>query len=310
MARILVTGGAGYVGFPHCRQLAQRGHEVIVLDDGTSGRSRLDDVRQHALVHEVDITNAPACARTVQNVQPDVVIHLAALHFIPECNRRPVDAVRINVIGTDALLKGCAAVPGLARVVVTSSAAVYPVTDVFSRESDPPGPTDIYGITKATNEWQARRFTEETGVTTVAVRLFNVFGPGETNPHLLPEIIAQLKAGRHRLALGNPTPKRSYVFIDDVVDAFEAMAMAPLPDGFHIMNLGHREEASVIDLLRMISSSLGAELSAEQDPARVRPSDRPFLRCDPDLTAQLTGWIAKFSIEAGVREFLRREGLA
>lgn len=309
MAKVLVTGGAGYVGLPLCRQLALQGHDVVVIDNGTSGRERLREARRHAVVCEVDITDADACMRTIQDERPAVVVHLAALHFIPECNRRPVDAVRINVLGTQAVLDGCADLPGLSRVLVTSSAAVYPVTDAFCQETDAVDPTDIYGITKAANEWQARQFAHRTAVSTVAVRLFNVFGPGETNPHLLPEIVDQLKRGRTRLSLGNPHPRRSYVFIDDVVDGFEAMINASLPPGFHTFNLSHREEASVTDLLDILSKQLGVTLVAERDPARMRASDRPFLRCDPSLTLRLTGWKARYSIEDGLRELLRHEGL-
>ena len=107
-----------------------------------------------------------------------MAVHLAAIHFIPKCNRRPVDATRIKVLGTESLLRCCRGVPSIRRVIVTSSAAVYPISDEALADDSPAAPTDIYGITKATNEWQAERFAEDTGLEVLSVRLFNVFGPG------------------------------------------------------------------------------------------------------------------------------------
>lgn len=307
MARIVVTGGAGYVGLPLSRRLVDRGHDVTVIDTGISGADRLDQVRTFARVETADITDPAACASAVERAAPEKVMHLAAIHFIPECNRRPVDAVRVNVLGTQNVLNACAQARSLSKVLITSSAAVYPIADAFFKETDAIGPTDIYGITKATNERQGQEFAMNTGVQTVAVRLYNVYGPGETNPHLLPDIVEQLRVGKTRLALGNVTPKRCYVYIDDVVDGFEAMLETAFPDTFSILNLGRREEASVTELLALASVALGKALSSEGDPQRVRPSDRPFLRCDPDLTAALTGWRAETSIADGLRRLLRHE---
>jgi UDP-glucose 4-epimerase len=309
VARILVTGGAGYVGSPLVAQLSGAGHDVSVLDDGTSGADRLARVGALARVFKADMTKIDDCRRVVGESVPEVVIHLAALHFIPECNRRPVDAVRLNVIGTQNVLDACERLPHVNRVIVTSSAAVYPPSDVHYPESHPTGPTDIYGTCKAVNEWQAEQFASRTGISTVTVRLFNVFGPGETNPHVVPEIIEQLRSGKRRLGLGNVAPKRSYVYIDDVVSGFAAIATAPFEATHTIVNLGQRDEASVADLLEMASDALGEPVEAIADPDKMRPSDRPFLRCDPTRLEMLTGWRARVNIAEGMRKLLEYEGL-
>ena len=310
MARILITGGAGYVGLPLVRRLELAGHNVCVIDNGASGRNRLDQVTKLATFCSLtDVTDRGGILAAFRAFKPEIVIHLAALHFIPECNRRPVDAVRVNVLGTQAVLTAAATVGTVHRVVVTSSAAVYPVAENWFVESDRIGPTDIYGITKATNEHQAEVFAKETGISTIAVRLFNVFGPGETNPHVLPAIIEQLKAGGTRLQLGNVAPKRSYVFIDDVVAAFDAIASSAFPDVFAILNVGNPEEASVSDLLHMMSSLLGVELIVQPDASRTRISDRQFLRCDPNLIMKLTTWRPSHTIREGIRKLLLHESL-
>jgi len=307
--RILVTGGAGYVGFPLCQKLHRRGDHVIVVDSLATTAGREPALAAFADIKRVDITDRAACLSAIVEAEAEVVVHLAALHFIPDCNRRPADAVRINVLGTQNVLDGCAAAPSVRRVVVTSSAAVYPVSDCFMRETAKAEPSDIYGITKAVNEGQAAELARATGISTVAVRLFNVFGPGETNPHVVPAIIDQLRAGKHRLDLGNVSPKRCYVYVDDVVDGFEAIAGAVLPDRFTTLNLGTSEEASVGELIDMMSAMLATRLEVANDPERRRPSDRQYLRCDPTLIKSLTGWQADHSIQAGLRQLLASEQL-
>jgi UDP-glucose 4-epimerase len=309
VVRILVTGGAGYVGFPLCRQLANHGHDIIVIDNLVTTSDCLPALQQFVRVEQVDITDGAACVAAVAQARPECVVHLAALHFIPECNRRPVNAVMINVVGTQNVLDACSRVPDISRVVVTSSAAVYPVSDEFMQEESLAGPTDIYGITKAANERQGQQFAQVTGITTVAVRLFNVFGPGETNPHVVPEIIEQLRSQKYSLALGNVSPKRCYVYVDDVVDGFEALVTASLPPGYTTVNLGTSEEASVSELVDMISEMLGTRIEIRSDAARTRASDRPFLRCNPERMASLTGWRARWSIHEGLRQLLIAEHL-
>jgi UDP-glucose 4-epimerase len=292
--RVAVTGGAGFVGVPLCRQLASRGHEVLVVDTLASGEGRRRLVEPHARLAVVDVTNQPALRRTFEEFAPDGVVHLAALHFIPDCNRRPVDATCTNVVGTQSVLTACRDLEGLSRVVVTSSAAVYPISDEFMTEATSPAPTDIYGITKAANERQAAEFTRETGVSTVAARLFNVIGVGETNPHVVPAILEQMQNG-DVLQLGNVTAKRCYIDVEDVADAFVALLQVAA-EGPAVFNVGRREEASVEEIVALAAEISGRPLQIAYDPARGRASDRPFLRCDPARLQAASGFVARRSL--------------
>src|SRR5207247_1130965 len=111
LMRILVTGGAGYVGFPLCQKLHRRGDHVIVVDSLATTAGREPALAAFADIKRVDITDRAACLSAIVEAEAEVVVHLAALHFIPDCNRRPADAVRINVLGTQNVLDGCAAAP-------------------------------------------------------------------------------------------------------------------------------------------------------------------------------------------------------
>src|SRR5207247_9291952 len=132
---------------------------------------------------------------------------------------------------------------------------------------------------------------------------------GATSPADWRAVVVQPGAGKHRLDLGNVSRKRCYVYVDDVVDGFEAIAGAVLPDRFTTLNLGTSEEASVGELIDMMSAMLATRLEVADDPERRRPSDRQYLRCDPTLIKSLTGWQANHSIQAGLRQLLASEQL-
>src|SRR3990172_11074954 len=209
---------------------------VLVLDDESRGDPANVaglDIRRL----KVDVRDRAAVENAFSDMRPDVVIHLAAMHFIPDCNSDPAACLQINVIGTENVLAACR-VGRVRRVLVTSSVAVYPISDEANREIDPADPYDVYGESKLVNELQARRFCLETGIDTVAVRLSNVYGPRETNPHVVPEIMSQLRAGASAVRLGNIDPMRDFIYTRDAAEGFAALTFNPLPAGFHIVNLG------------------------------------------------------------------------
>ena len=195
-----MTGGCGYVGRVLSRRLLER-HDVFVFDSLRHGVrfSSLETERLHLV--PADIRDSDALGAAITEFAPEVVVHLAAIHFIPECEQAPDEAIAINTLGTANVVR--LAPPG-ARVVNISTAAVYAPSDQPHRESAGEiGPMDVYGFTKLHGEHYAQYWAAERNLRATTVRLFNVIGPGETNPHLIPAIVAQLRNGDGVLQLGN-----------------------------------------------------------------------------------------------------------
>ena len=163
-------------------------------------------------------------------------------------------------------------------------------------------PYDVYGESKLTNEFQARRFQRETQIDTVAIRLSNVYGPRETNPHVIPEIMTQLIAGKRKIALGNIDPKRDFVYTSDVARGFVDLALQPLSGGFHVVNLGSGKEYSIRELLEKLSSIVGEAVVYEKDPTRFRTTERMHLVADIECIQRLIGWQPQVSIDRGLKE--------
>jgi len=303
--RILITGGAGFIGSALGDHLMALGHEVAVLDDLSFGRRVLAKVPD-ARFFQLDIRDRKAVKGAIDRYSPDQVLHLAAVHFIPYCNAHPVEATDINVMGTMSVLDACAANSGVGQVFVASTAAVYPISDGAMAEDHETGPMDIYGITKLAGERLAHEYHLRTGVPTMVGRFFNAFGPNETNPHLIPEIQRQVLTGQRTLKLGNLDPKRDFIHTEDMGRAMAALMAAEVP-GFEVYNIGRGIEYSVRDIVEAFERMLGEELSIEVDPSRVRKVERMHLLADVGKLKRVTGWEPTWDIDEGVATLLKED---
>jgi len=278
-------------------------HEVLAIDSLRYGPWRFseNELGKFRRAH-TDIREGKILEPLVGEFRPETIIHLAAIHFIPECEAQPQDAVSTNVQGTLELLRFC---PPNCRFVFTSSAAVYTPMDTPHCELESEvGPVDVYGFSKLHGEDYVTYFGALRGFETVIVRLFNVIGPGETNPHVLPEIIKQLKCGRRSLQLGNVHPKRDYIHVWDVARGFIQMATQPIPADEAmpvIVNLGSGRSYSVSEIVDHLSKIVGDTIDIVVDPARVRQVDRPNLVSDNSRIQRIFDWSPQYDLGRGLR---------
>jgi UDP-glucose 4-epimerase len=300
---VLVTGGAGFIGSALCQALVDRGSSVVVLDDLSFGRAEfLPAANGSCRLVRADLRDEEQVAGVLREFRPRQVYHLGAIHFIPYCNAHPEDTFEINVNGTRNLLAACRRTPP-ELLLLASTAAVYPVDRSPCRESDDTGPIDVYGRTKLMAEDLCRAFHEETGIPTRLARFFNAFGPRETNPHLIPEILTQLAAGGSVLRLGNLDPVRDYVHVRDLVAGVLAMA-GDARAGIDVFNVGSGRGVTVSEVVAVFEAALGRRLSIEQDRARLRAVERPALVSDNGKLSRATGWAPRVALEAGIAELV------
>lgn len=304
MKRILMTGGAGFIGSHLTKKLLELNYYVLVIDNLSTGKKDYLPLFSGNLEFvKADITDKVLLANILEKFNPEIVIHLAAIHFIPYCNEHPVKVSEVNIMGTRNLLKCCRKVkPDI--FLFASSAAVYPIRDGANSEDSPVGPINIYSLTKVVGEDITKLFHLETGIRTIVVRLFNVYGPTETNPHVIPEIVTQLRSGGREIELGNLSPKRDYIHVLDVVSAIIAL-LEQFNNGFDIFNIGCEREYSVSEIIEECTQIIGEEIKIRQTKDRIRRSERAHLLANISKIKEATNWSPNIDLREGLRELLQ-----
>jgi UDP-glucose 4-epimerase len=298
---VLLTGAAGLIGRVSARLLDEGGHEVLATD------LLPPPADSHGLPwRRLDVRQGEQVRATLAAFAPDAVVHLAARHFIPWCERFPAATLKTNVVGFQNVIEG---VPraGTRKLVFASSAAVYGPSSRPLAETSALGPDDVYGTSKVMGEQllalaRARR----TGFDAVVLRLFNTIGPGDANPHLVPRLLAELRGGGEQVRLGNLQSVRDFIYVEDVARAIVAAVETELP-GLTSINVGSGRGRSVEEVVRAIEELVGHALRIVSVPARRRTVDRPFLVADIARARALLGWEPAVSFAEGLARTLHAE---
>ncbi|GAB2680745.1 NAD-dependent epimerase/dehydratase family protein [Flavihumibacter cheonanensis] len=301
--RVLVTGGAGFIGSAIIQKLQEKADEVFVIDNLSFGNRSFISIPDDRF-YKLDIRNEAEVVEALDEIQPEIVLHLAAIHFIPYCNKHPFEASDINIRGTMNLLKAIKACGSVKQFFFASTAAVYPILDGPIPETAEKKPLDIYGLTKLVGEELSEKFHLETGIPTIICRFFNAFGPNETNPHLIPEIQQQVNNGKRIIQLGNLDPKRDFIHTSDMANAIDAL-LQHVNMGFEIFNLGRGIEYSVVEVVKAFEAHLDEAIEIEVDPERVRKVERMHLLSDISKITSFTGWKPVVSLEEGIETLIR-----
>jgi UDP-glucose 4-epimerase len=307
--RILVTGGAGYVGSVSVEALVAAGHEVTVVDDLSTGH-------EAAVVDGADLvdgpyTDAESMGRLLEARQIEAVLHCAARSLVGQSIQEPSLYFRDNVAGGIALLEAMRA-GGTGRVVFSSTAAVYGVPDETPiREDAPLRPINPYGETKRAFEGALRWYGSAYGIRAVTLRYFNVAGASERNgevhdpeTHLIPNALAAIEGGTPLTVFGDdyPTPDgtciRDYIHVLDLADAhLLALAATAVEDprtdpvatgGLLVANLGSGGGFSVREVLDTTARVVGREVPHSIGPRRA--GDPPVLVASNARAAEVLGW--------------------
>jgi UDP-glucose 4-epimerase len=299
----LVTGCAGFIGSELSRLLLDAGYEVTGIDNLSRGTERhLDRVSRDPAFHFVqgDIRCARDVERAFEN-PPAFVFHLAARHFIPECAADPAGTYEINIVGSQRVWDAANA-SRAARFLLVSSGDVYKPSAAPHRETDPTEPFNAYGLSKLTAERALMMAHNGSSPTLVIARLFNVYGPGETNPHLLPEILRQVRGGARRIELGNLWPVRDFIFVRDAAEAL--CRLAELPDPPRVVNVGTGGGWSVRELVEILAAATSLTIEVVTAPDKCRAVERDVLRPDISLLTSVTGWRPRSDLSRGLSETL------
>ncbi|MCK4318951.1 NAD-dependent epimerase/dehydratase family protein [Candidatus Micrarchaeota archaeon] len=293
--RVLVTGGAGFIGSSLVKELLKK-NEVVVLDDLSNGKR--ENIPKKIEFIKGSITNRGIVEKAVEGCE--YIFHEAAQISVEESIKHPRKTWDVNIRGTrivlDSALRG-----GVKKVVLASSAAVYGNNqNIPLKESEEIKPISFYGETKKMNELDAGKYYEQ-GLRTTCLRYFNVYGPGqdEDSPYsgVISKFIGSTLKGKRPVVYGDGEQTRDFVFVKDVVKA-NLLAMER-GDG-KIYNIGTGKGISVNELVKVIDKVTGKKIKAEYK--EEKKGDIRHSVADVKKAKEELGFEAEYSIEKGIRE--------
>ena len=302
--KILVTGGAGFIGSHLVDRLVQEGHEVVVVDNLWTGKRR--NLNREARFYKLDIQTS-RLERVFNRERPLLVMHLAAQVDVRRSVEDPIFDAQVNVLGTLNLLEQ-AVKYGTRKVVFASSGgAIYGEQDVYpAPESHPIRPLSPYGISKLNAEQYLAYYQRVSGIQYVILRYSNVYGPRQ-DPEGEAGVVAiftgKMLAGEQPIINGNGRQTRDFVFVDDVVEANLAV-MGKEVQG--VYNVGTAEETSINDLFRLLVELTNASCKELHGPAKKGEQARSVV--DIARLRQELGWEPKVPLREGLTrtvEFFR-----
>jgi UDP-glucose 4-epimerase len=305
--RVLVTGGAGFIGSHVCDWLARSGHEVIILDDLSSGR--VEQINAAARFYQMDLSS-PWLDEMFRIEKPEAVVHLAAQVSVRRSVEDPVYDAQVNLLGTAALLKSSVQ-HGVKRFLFSSTGgAIYGEADVIPTPEDyPPLPVSPYGASKFAAETYLRTFHALHHLSSAALRYANVYGPRQ-DPHGEAGVVAifvkrMLSQEKVRIN-GDGRQTRDFVYVGDVA---EANALALDSEAVGAFNVGTGKETDINQIFTVLKELTGYSQTAEHGPPLSGEQRRSVV--DPRLIGKVMGWQPRTDLAQGLQatvEYFRTVG--
>jgi len=299
MSRVVVTGGAGFIGSNVARLLADQGHEVVILDDLSHGYEHLIDRRCRFI--RLSLAEADRLPEALKGAT--AVMHFAASSIIARSFTNPMEYIENNVVNATNLLEAMRQA-GVRKLVFSSSASVYGEPErIPVREDDSKRPLQMYGATKLAFEEVLHAYHSSFGISSVSLRYFNAYGPGDLQQPVtraVPRWIQAALTDRPLRMYWKGEQYRDYVFVDDIARAH--IEVLPL-EGYHVFNVGSGDGILMKDVAGRLGEITGRQLTIED--AGERPGDPMRLVADVSRIREAVGWEARTPLREGLAEAVR-----
>lgn len=304
-AKVLITGGAGFIGSHLADSLLRLGCTVIVLDNFDDFYQGKEENVKHNLsnprymlvrgdIRDASLVNSIAA-------KADIVFHLAAQAGIRYCNADPIKANSVNVDGTINVLNSCR-VNKVKKLVYASSSSVYgePIR-IPMDEDHPTNPISVYGASKLAAEKYCLAYWKSYSLPVVCLRYFSVYGPRGRPDQVIHSFVKSISQNRRPVIYGGGSQSRDFTFISDVVSATILAAIREESTG-HVINVGYGKEYKISTVAMMVASCMNSEILPVHKPAYS--GDFPRTLCSNRKAEQLLGWKAQVSLKEGLAQFV------
>jgi len=293
--KIVVTGGAGFIGSHLVDRLIKEGHRVIVVDNLSTGKK--ENLNQKAKFYKIDICS-PKIPQIFKKEKPETIFHLAALPRVPLSVEKPVLTSKVNILGTVNVFKS-GIDSGAKRIIFASSSSVYGDQKKLPlKESMVPNPISPYGLQKLVCEQFAKLFTNLYNVPIISLRYFNVYGPrtdlDSDYSLVIGKFLKQKAKGKPLTIFGDGEQTRGFCYVEDVVEANILAMKSKRLKGGEVINIGSPKSYSINYLAKLIGG--------EKVYLPPRAGDPKHTKADITLAKKLLGWRPRVNFEDGVEK--------
>jgi UDP-glucuronate 4-epimerase len=306
--KVLVTGGAGFIGSHVCRHLLAEGHALTTIDDFNDfydpalKRANIASLGSGAVLHEGDLRDATFVESVVAEGTFDTIIHLAARAGVRPSLLDPQLYIDTNITGTHNLLAS-ARKAGVKRFVFASSSSVYGLSKVVPFAEDLPLPQTLspYAATKLAGEQLCGNYAHLYGMHVVCLRFFTVYGPGQRPDLAIHKFTKAIHEGKSIPQFGDGSTRRDYTYIDDIVQGV-AGALTYGGPSFDIFNLGENQTTTLSELIVEIENALGKKAIIERLPEQQ--GDMPLTAANISKARRLLGYDPRTTVREGIPKFV------
>lgn len=300
MSRVLIFGAGGFVGSYLCKEFLNNGYKVSGTDkgEGSALPSEVD-------FYKTDLMQADELKKLIGQIQPDIIVNLAAISSVGASWNMPQTTMAINVIGALNIMEAARKSEQKPRILFVGSSEEYVISENPLDENTQLNANNPYGISKVTQEQLAKLYREQYGLKIYCVRPFNHTGIGQRDTFVLPSFCKQVaeidKSGKDgKIQVGNLKVKRDFSHVKDVVRAYRMIVESDNCN--QIYNVGSGNAYSLEDMLTYIIGLSDQNIEIEVDQNRIRPTDQPVICCDRSLIGKELGWEPQYNVYDALRE--------
>ena len=300
MSRVLIFGAGGFVGSYLCKEFLNNGYKVSGTDkgEGSALPSEVD-------FYKTDLMQVNEVEKLIGQIQPDIIVNLAAISSVGASWNMPQTTMAINVIGALNLMEAARKSEQKPRILFVGSSEEYVISENPLDENTQLNANNPYGISKVTQEQFAKLYREQYGLKIYCVRPFNHTGIGQRDSFVLPSFCKQVaeidKSGKDgKIQVGNLKVKRDFSHVKDVVRAYRMIVESDNCN--QIYNVGSGNAYSLEDMLTYILGLSNQHIEIEVDQNRIRPTDQPVICCDRSLIGKELGWEPQYNVYDALKE--------
>ncbi|NQU19629.1 SDR family NAD(P)-dependent oxidoreductase [bacterium] len=300
MKKVLITGGAGFIGSNFVRKFLELDHQVYVIEKKESNLWRLKDIKNKIKINYIDLKDFSKLKSFIIKTKPQIILHFAAYGTYPRRQQDIKMMIDTNLLGTINLVNALSKIK-FDCFINTSSSSEYGIKDKPMKETDLLEPNNLYGITKAASTMYCQNIARELDLPIVTTRVFAAYGYFEAEERLIPTIIKSCLKNK-KLKLSSPYSVRDFIFIEDIIDAYLKIIKNIQRVKGEVFNLGTGKQIDIDQIVSLIKEITNSKIKPEYNQIKLAQKEPKNWVADNSKIKQSLNWYPKYSLKQGFKK--------